>query len=716
MREPPYPSLHAILDAIDDGVVLLDGDLHVAACNAAAAKLFGLPIDNLLNLPFTRFVPDFADPTANDTRAYTAHLQDGAGILEVRTNAVKGNDAPAKWVLVLSGISQRNDKSDEHAEVSASFRYVADRLEDAFFVIEVASRRALYVSPVFTKIFGRPADLLVSEHWLDWVHPEDRLRLQDAARDLLRGHPFALGYRITWPDGTVRHLECTAFLMPQREHVAGLVRDVSGDKRLREDLRQAQRLESVGTLTSGVAHDFNNLLMGVGGCVKLALKRLDPAHPSAPYLRRSAEAILHGASLTRQITRFSDTRASAPGPIELDEVVLSARELVRSLLGEHVRLRVVTEARGVQIVADAGEIEQILMNLASNARDAMPEGGTLTFSTCCIGSRVELTVSDTGTGMPDSVRARAFEPFFTTKEIGRGTGLGLATVFAVAGRLRGKVSIDSAEGRGTSISISLPIADPKEPSAFAEVVSVGDAKHVLLVENDPLVRMTIENQLETLGCCVLSAESVSEALMLLDDPGDPLDLAIVDVVMPSTLGTKLRDLLRARNNPLPVLFVSAHPRSELIRHFGLPANARLLQKPFDAATLGKAVAEACSATPARPRARVFVVDDNADIADTVREVLECHYDVRVAYDGEAAIRDIPEFAPDLVLCDLELGLGLHGCDVLHALAGDPRLARTRFLAVTGGDPLSCHERAMAAGFDRVLRKPLDLDYLMELLE
>jgi CheY-like chemotaxis protein len=469
-------------------------------------------------------------------------------------------------------------------------------------------------------------------------------------------------------------------------------------------------------LTSGVAHDFNNLLMGVGGCVKLASKRLDPNHPAAPYLRRAAESILHGASLTRQILRFSDTRPSADGPIELDEVVQSARELVRSLLGEHVRLRVITEAPGVQIAADAGEIEQILMNLASNARDAMPDGGSLTFRTCSAGDRVELTVSDTGSGMPESVRARAFEPFFTTKEIGRGTGLGLATVFAVAARLGGKVSIDSAEGHGTSIAVSLPIAVRTGSSGLAEAATAGGGKRVLLVENDALVRMTVENQLETLGCHVLSAESVSEAMMLLDDAGDPVDLAIVDVMMPCALGTKLQELLAARHNPLPILFISAHARSELVRHFGLPANAKLLSKPFDAAALGKALTDLCGGAPQPVRTRVFIVEDNVDIADSLREILESRYDVHVAYDGAEAVRAIREFEPDLVLCDLELGLDMHGCDVVRALAGDPRLAHTRYLALTGRDPCSCQEQAKAAGFDRVLGKPLDLDHLMELLE
>jgi CheY-like chemotaxis protein len=398
-------------------------------------------------------------------------------------------------------------------------------------------------------------------------------------------------------------------------------------------------------------------------------------------------------------------------------IVASAHELVRRLLGEHISVRVVTEAAGVQVLADAGEIEQVLMNLASNARDAMPGGGTLTLTTFVDGDCASLSVRDSGAGMSPEVRARVFEPFFTTKDVGKGTGLGLSTVFGVARRLNGSVALDSSEGYGTTVTLKLPIFHGKLQLVSDSQPPPSRGRTILIVDDDAMVRATVENFLETLGYRTLSVESVAEALMLLEMPTEPIHLAIVDVMMPSALGTKLQKHLTAEGKTLPVIFMSGHPQDELLRTVGLEPSARLLAKPFEAMQLGAAIAEAFGeAALTERRARVLVVDDNRDVGDVFQQLLELqHHEAVVAYDGEEAVRLASEFVPDVVLCDIELGEGMTGYDVARALRRDSRLQSTRLIAVTGLQSASSMADAVEAGFEQVLTKPLEVDVVSELL-
>lgn len=710
-----------ILDTVAEGVLTVDAGGRVTACNTAAARLFAVDVEELVGRPITQFIPSFPQQPFTGKRECLGRRHDGTRFpLEAATNVMRGDGQQSQLVVVLGDITERKYKDHELREALARFREIAEQIRDVFYVVDARTRQSLYVSPAFERVVGRPHALHATVSWpgLDWIHPDDREAVAEGAEALLRGLPFDLTYRILWPDRSVHYIRSSAFLVPGQARITGIARDVTEDVLLQHELRQAQRLESIGTLASGVAHDFNNLLMGVGGCIQLALKTVEGNHPAEPHLRRAAASILRGAALTRQILRFSDKRARSEGPVELDAVVAGAYELVRTLVGEHINVRVLTEAPGVQVVADAGEIEQILMNLASNARDAMAGGGSLTFSTSVDDGGVALAVRDSGAGMSQEVQAKVFEPFFTTKELGRGTGLGLSTVFGVARRLGGSVALDSSEGHGTTVTVRLPIFEGEMKPASETQAPPSQGRTILIVDDDPLVRATVENYLETLGYRTLSVESVAEAMMLLEMPTEPIHLAIVDVMMPSALGTKLQKQLTAEGKNLPVIFMSGHPQDVLMRTVGLEPTARLLAKPFEATQLGAAIAEAFGEGPVEKRqGKVLVVDDNRDVGEIFQQLLALqNHDAILAYNGEEAVRLATEFLPDLVLCDIELGEGMNGYEVARELRRDPRLETTRLVAVTGLQSASSAAEAKEAGFEQVLTKPLEVEVVTELLQ
>ncbi len=390
-----------------------------------------------------------------------------------------------------------------------------------------------------------------------------------------------------------------------------------------------------------------------------------------------------------------------------------------------------TRAPGLGVLAEPGEIEQILMNLVANSRDAMPEGGELDVETQAAddGSSVTLSVSDTGKGMDEETRSRLFEPFFTTKGVGQGTGLGLSTVFAVTRQRGGEIEVDSQPGRGTVVTVKLPVVARNLATRTPQDGTPRGTETVLAVEDDPLVRETIEGDLRALGYTPLMAGLPEEAFEIARR-ADSIDLMLTDVMMPEMMGGELaRELTRQRPD-LPVLFMSAHPRSELLRLKRIAPDDHSAQQAVRAARAGSGGARRPGQTPASARAeaaassqaeepaqgrRALIVDDDADVAETMSDALEqAGLPATIARTGAEAIRIAGDVRPVLVFCDVALGKGLSGYDVARALRADPRLRDATLIAVTGLPADQCAAAATAAGFDYVLTKPIDLDRLEEL--
>jgi signal transduction histidine kinase len=430
---------------------------------------------------------------------------------------------------------------------------------------------------------------------MDAVHPEDRERVERADARLNEGAPFEETFRIQRPSGETRWIRAR-FFPPERGadpqmRTVGIAQDMTAQRVLEEDLRQAQKLEAMGRLSNAIAHDFGNLLQGIMGCALIALSDEGPPERRRDYLERVVDAVKRGSDLVGQLMTFTRKKETEPRPIRLDEAVHGTARLIERLVGANIRLEVVTRAPNAVVLADPVQLEQILINLAANARDAMPKGGRLRIETdeAVLGPAstglpktrgVRLSVRDTGLGIDAATRARIFEPFFTTKPVGVGNGVGLSTVLAITRHLGGRVDVESEPGRGTAFVFLLPCTDAKPA---ADRPAIGEHRfggRTLLVEDNQLARTTIRHFLEDLGLEVLEAADVARAVEIGAANAGSIDVCVSDVTLPDGTGPRLMGLLRARQPNLRALFISAHPKSEITERGLLPDSVPVLRKPF----------------------------------------------------------------------------------------------------------------------------------------
>jgi PAS domain S-box-containing protein len=425
---------------------------------------------------------------------------------------------------------------------------------------------------------------------------------------------------LTRDGGRVEVSASISLLRDATGHVVGtlgVLKDIGERRHLEEQLRQAQKMEAIGRLAGGIAHDFNNLLTVIAGRAQLILSRLrpeEPIHRDATLVRTTAD---RAAALTQQLLAFSRKQVLQPQVLNLNAVVSAMEPMLGRLIGEDIDLAVIpTEGLG-RVKADPGQIEQVIVNLVVNSRDAMPQGGRLTVETADVeldaayasrhssvlpGPYVMLAVSDTGEGMDERTRSRVFEPFFTTKGPGKGTGLGLATVYGIVKQSGGDIHLYSEPGRGTTFKIYLPrvaevAAEADDTTSPGTTDARGD-ETVLLVEDEPEVRDLAREILEGGGYTVLQACDPLEAVLLAEQHPGPIHLLLTDVIMPRQSGHALVERLRPLRPEMQVLYMSGYTNEAIVRHGVLDPNTSFIQKPFTPATLGHKV----RATLDRPRA------------------------------------------------------------------------------------------------------------------
>jgi len=375
-----------------------------------------------------------------------------------------------------------------------------------------------------------------------------------------------------------------------------------------EQLRQAQKLEAVARLAAGVAHDFNNILTAILGHSELLLTQLDtadPKHKSAQQIQKCAGM---AASLTRQLLTFSRKQVIAPRVLKLNEVIQNIEPMLRRLIGEDIEFRATLDPAAGQIKADPGQIEQVIMNLAVNARDAMPKGGKITVTTanitidqnllnnfpCSPGPYVVLVISDTGTGMTDEIKAHIFEPFFTTKPAGKGTGLGLATCFGIVKQHGGHIEVQSQLGKGTTFRVYFPMVNGvAEPAAVVNStkLAAGGSETVLVVEDEPAVRQLTVATLSERGYKVMEAANGEEGLRVARQHQGRIDLVLTDVVMPIMGGKKMVDALLGMRPDTKILFTSGYAEEALSNHGVRARGLKFLEKPYQTETLARRVRE-----------------------------------------------------------------------------------------------------------------------------
>ena len=507
----------------------------------------------------------------------------------------------------LTVLSEGWKESDER------FRQMAASVGHVFWMLDVARNQLLYVSPAFEKIWGRdPSVLDERENLLETVHPDDRDRIRLFLEKNTQ-QPCEETYRIVRPDGTVRWIHDRSFPIFSQDgklyRVTGIAADITDQRELEEQLRQAQKMDAVGRLAGGVAHDFNNLLMVIGGYSQTLLDGTPAEHPQRFPLEQILKASNRAAALTSQLLAVSRKQLPQPKLINLNNLVTNVESLLRRVMGEHITFHVVPCTALLYVKADPNQLEQVLINLAANARDAMPDGGEFRIETSIVDARAEgaegrlkegeyalLRVCDTGIGMNHAVLEHAFEPFFTTKGVGKGTGLGLSTVYGIVQQNQGTIHVSSERGRGTNFEIYLPIVAAGEEAKQSDVLngSLRGNETILVAEDEPDVRKLVRDALEQLGYTVLPAADGYEALRILEQHSDPVHLLLTDVIMPLMSGRELAKRVQSVKPATKVMYMSGYTDDTLAFHGSPQLHTGFIQKPFTVMVLAERVRKVLS--------------------------------------------------------------------------------------------------------------------------
>jgi PAS domain S-box-containing protein len=494
------------------------------------------------------------------------------------------------------------------------FRQLAENIQEVFWITEPAGNRLIYVSPAYEQIWARTCESLyrAPETWLEAIHPEDRQRITQAAQSKKILGTYDEAYRIVRPDGSIRWIRDSAFCVRDAKgnvtRIVGVARDITERRQLEEQFRQSQKMEAIGQLAGGVAHDFNNILAVIQMQADL-LK--DEAGITPSQLESAAEitkAAQRAADLTRQLLLFGRRQAMQPRQLNLNEVVTNMAKMLQRLLGEHIQIQYKLAAQTLFINADAGMMDQILLNLAVNSRDAMPKGGKLVIETSAVefdafsaaqspqarpGLFACLSVSDTGVGIPPEILPRIFEPFFTTKEIGKGTGLGLATIFGITQQHQGWINAYSEVGQGTTFRTYLPritktTAAQPEPAILTSEPRGNET--ILLAEDEISLRVLVRNVLTKLGYHVLEAASGTQALRVWEKNRDKIHLLLTDIVMPDGMtGIELAQQLQKEKPSLKVIYTSGYSIEVATKGFPLKDGVDFLPKPFPVKKLARII-------------------------------------------------------------------------------------------------------------------------------
>jgi len=524
----------------------------------------------------------------------TGHDDEALAVRAVRSGAqdylVKGRVDGELLVRSIRYASERGRSLEALERREEHYRSLIENSLDLISILNLDGT-IRYASPSHERLLGYPAGELVGRNVLSFVQQEDSARVKSALVNGNNGR--AVECRVYHRDGSLRVLESFSRDLSHVAGVNGMVvnsRDITERKRLEEQLHHSQRLEAVGRLAGGVAHDFNNLLMVINGYSHMLLDAMHPSDPARLDLEQVVKASERATDLTRQLLAFSRRQGVRASLVDLNALVREMDRMLRRVLGEDIELCINLEPQLKAVCADPGQIEQVILNMVVNSRDAMPGGGKLTLETRNAGTQareyVVLTVRDTGVGMDAPVLSRIFEPFFTTKE--HGTGLGLATSYGIIKENGGDLRVESAPGKGTTFRIELPVA-PQSADQLETAIKANAAngtETILLVEDQDGVRRVVETMLKRHGYHVLSSASSQEALAAADQHAGVIHLLITDMVMPGMSGRKMAECLVERRPNMKVLYVSGYGDASISS-----GDAHFLQKPFSTEELAVKVRE-----------------------------------------------------------------------------------------------------------------------------
>jgi len=622
-----------LLETTNEGVWAFDSELRTTCVNRRLAEMLQVEPEEMIG----RSALDFLDAEArlDVEQRWPGRMQ---GVKEQYDLHIRRADGTSLWTIVcatpifdkqkkfvgalsmITDITERKSAEEELRESEARYRDLVENAHDIIYSHDLEGNYTS-INRAGERITGYTRQEALTLNLAQTVAPE----YLDTAREMITrklageevtAHELA----VIAKDGRQIAIEVNTELIFQDGvpvGVQGIARNVTERKQLEAQLRQSQKMEAVGRLAGGIAHDFNNLLTVINGYSDLTLQRL----PTEDALTRNLEEIRRAgnraASLTRQLLAFSRKQVLQPKVLDLNVLISDLEKMLRRLIGEDIDLRTVLKPELGRVNADPGQIEQVIMNLVVNARDAMPDGGNLTIETENVyltedysrhqvafkpGPYVMLAVSDNGSGMNDEMKARIFEPFFTTKEQGKGTGLGLSTVYGIVKQSMGYIWVYGEVGLGTTFRVYLPAideeADSKQASPPGQPIALG-SETILLVEDDEMVRGLTRTTLEESGYNVLSAPNGAEALHICEQHPEPIHLLLTDVVMPGMSGRAVADRLTTLRPQMLVLYMSGYTEDAIVHHGVLNEGVDFIEKPFAPAALTRKVSEMLDAADKR---------------------------------------------------------------------------------------------------------------------
>ena len=610
-----------IVDTAREGIWLIDEQSRTTFANRALEEMLGYAAGEILGKSLFEFLD--SEGQARTEEALDRRRQ---GVSERQDQKYLRKDGSPVWVLM-----EASPMLDDHGNYSGALAMVTNvsdrkRAEDALraseelyrllfegcplpvWLTDVSSLRFIAVNQAALNLFGYQREEFLRLRVPDLLSRDEAVRVQqELIRSVKRGVQQG-SRRAVKSNGVEVEIAATAqtFVLEGREVALVIGQDMTERDRLEAQLAQSRKMEAIGILAGGVAHDFNNLLSIMVTYTTFALEALTPGEPLRADIEQIAKAGERAVLLVRQLLAFSRQQILEPTILDLNETVAGIEPMLRRLVGENIEILTVLDPALGRTSADPGQIEQVIMNLVVNARDAMPTGGELTIETSNAtvpgphpdsqlsvrpGAFVKLTVSDTGSGIDAATREHIFEPFFTTKGVGKGTGLGLSTVLGVVQQSGGQVEVESELGRGTTFEIYLPRVDePLAPMLSPPVASgAGGHETVLLVEDDEQVRALCRAILRRNGYEVLLASNAGEAFLIAEQHSGPIHLLLTDVVMPRMNGRQLAERLAISRPDIKVLFMTGYTDDTVVRQGVFDAHMALLQKPITPEALAQKV-------------------------------------------------------------------------------------------------------------------------------
>jgi PAS domain S-box-containing protein len=598
---------------------LLDGT--ITGWNGAAERLFGFTAADAIGKSINIIVPpDRRDEVGN----IVERISRGEPIEHHETSRVRKDGSTVDVSLSISpirsasgkivGISKAARDTTENKRTQRALsqeieerQRIFDSSNDLILVTDTAGN-FIQVSPSVTAILGYQPSDMIGHTAVEFIHPDDLEHTRSEMRAARRGQSKRnFETRYVNKEGKAVALNWTGtWSEPVRRHFF-IGRDLTEKQAAEAQLRHAHKMDAVGQLTGGVAHDFNNILTVITGTIGILEEAVADQPQLATIAKLIDEAAERGANLTKHLLAFARKQPLQPVELDVNALVLEAAKLLQPTLGEHIEITPLLAEDAWTALADPSQLTTAVLNLAINARDAMPNGGKLALETGNIfldenyanmqsevapGNYVMIAVSDTGTGIPPALLERVFEPFFTTKEVGKGTGLGLSMVFGFVKQSGGHVKIYSEEGHGTSVKIYLPRATGLQQTPAEALVSStveGGHETILVVEDDTLVRRYVMTQIQSLGYATLEASNASDALRIIDDV-PAIDLLFTDVIMPGSMnGRQLVDEAVKRRPGLKTLYTSGYTENAIVHHGRLDSGVLLLAKPYRKAELARMI-------------------------------------------------------------------------------------------------------------------------------